>query len=177
MQTTPIRGRTFATSALEHSAIWNGAQTHRYLLSRDFGSGSGTLHFLMLNPSGATSDRNDATVNKCERYAQRWGYRHLLITNAFAAMCRYPADLAEFADPVGTDNNHYILRAISQADRTVCAWGDGGAYLNRSHELRQILARYPLYALRVNASGEPAHPLYLPAVLTPQPYNYSVSTH
>lgn len=123
----------------------------------------------MLNGSSANAHHNDATVSKVERYALLWGYRTLLVSNLFAAMARHPADLATFPDPVGTDNDTAILRATQEADTTICAWGDHGTYCNRAHFVAtQLLKDTPLHVLRLNASGQPAHPIYLPLKLTPQ---------
>jgi hypothetical protein len=51
----------------------------------------------------------------------------------------------------------------------VCAWGNHGAHLGRSDAVRKLLGKAGIEArvLRMNAGGEPAHPLYLPARLRP----------
>ena len=73
------------------------------------------------------------------------------------------------ADPVGPGNDAAIVRAASQAAIVVCAWGNHGAFLDRSSRVKDLLtrSRVHLHALRLNANGEPAHPLYLPGKLNP----------
>lgn len=123
----------------------------------------------MLNGSAANAHRNAATVSKVERYAPLWGYRTLLVSNLFAAMARHPADLATFPDPVGTDNDTAIIRATQEADTTICAWGEA-RHLPQSRSLCRHTAPqgHAATTSRLNASGQPAHPIYLPLKLTPQ---------
>ena len=73
------------------------------------------------------------------------------------------------ADPVGAGNDAAILRAARTAQLVVCAWGNHGTHLNRSVHVHHRLqaAGIALHVLRLNANGEPAHPLYLPAALSP----------
>ena len=62
--------------------------------------------------------------------------------------------------------------AGERAGIVVCAWGNHGGFLGRSTKiLKKLNANaIPLHALRVNAGGEPAHPLYLPGNLRPMPW-------
>ncbi len=73
-------------------------------------------------------------------------------------------------DPVGPDNDSAIVRAAKEADLVVCAWGNHGAFLERSARVRALLKKEKLHTLRLNANGEPAHPLYLPGNLRPCPW-------
>ena len=49
----------------------------------------------------------------------------------------------------------------------VAAWGNHGKFLNRSLEILPSLDQ--LHCIKMNKSGEPAHPLYLKAELKPVP--------
>ena len=66
-------------------------------------------------------------------------------------------------------NDRAIVRAAKEADMVVCAWGNHGTHLGRSDAVRKLLDKHGIArrALRMNANGEPAHPLYLPGTLTP----------
>jgi hypothetical protein len=76
-------------------------------------------------------------------------------------------------DPVGRGNDPAILQAALDADLVVCAWGNHGLHRDRSRFVLDYLrkAGVSLHVLRMNACGEPAHPLYLPGRLAPTPWN------
>ncbi|HNB53537.1 MAG TPA: DUF1643 domain-containing protein, partial [Anaerolineales bacterium] len=66
-------------------------------------------------------------------------------------------------DPVGPENDAWILQGQAEADCVVAAWGNGvfnaGAFRGRAGEVLPRL-REP-YALGINQSGQPVHPLYV----------------
>ena len=66
-------------------------------------------------------------------------------------------------DPVGFDNNRWILRAAREADRIVCAWGAHGRHRDRGRDVFRMLADagHRLYHLGLTREGQPKHPLYL----------------
>jgi hypothetical protein len=72
-------------------------------------------------------------------------------------------------DPVGKGNDAAILRAAQEAALVVCAWGNHGAHRERSASVLERLRRrnVKLNYLKINSSGEPAHPLYLRGSLPP----------
>ena len=123
----------------------------------------------MLNPSTADEVRLDPTCSRARDYAERWGYGALIVTNLFAFRETDPGRMKAAADPVGPGNDAAIARAAKQAGIVVCAWGNHGAFLDRSSRVGALLQKHrvALHALRVNAGGEPAHPLYLPGKLEP----------
>lgn len=127
-------------------------------------------NFLMLNPSTADETVLDPTCARARDYAQRWGYGALLVTNVFAWRATDPRALKSAADPVGEGNDAAILRAAMSSALVICAWGNHGAHLERAAAVRRLLrgAGVALHVLRVNAGGEPAHPLYLPGTLRPR---------
>ena len=148
----------------ESGAIFSPCRRWRYRLWRCWDARNPVANFLMLNPSTADEFRLDPSCTRARGYAERWGYGALVVTNVFAWRATDPGDMKAAPDPVGKGNDAAILRAAREAQIVVCAWGNHGAHLGRSAAVRKLLdaAAIRLYALRVNASGEPAHPLYLP---------------
>lgn len=118
-----------------------------------------------LNPSTADEVEDDATLVRCMNFAKSWGYGGVCMANLFAYRATNPDDMKAQKDPIGTDNDAWLLKLAKEAGIVVAAWGNDGSYLERSTAVRQMLAN--LYCLKMNKSGEPAHPLYLSADLTP----------
>jgi hypothetical protein len=117
----------------------------------------------MLNPSTADERRNDATIERCQRRATRWGYGGLVVTNLFAWCSTDPAGLRRAADPVGAANDAAILSAARDAGLVVCAWGACGSYRGRSAAVLNLLRSrgVTLHSLGRTKCGEPVHPLYI----------------
>lgn len=139
----------------------------RYLLWRCWDARKPAANFLMLNPSTADETKLDPTCSRARDYAERWGYGALVVTNIFAFRNTDPSQMKAAKDPVGARNDDAIVRAASESAIVVCAWGNHGTFLERSSQVRKLLDKsgIALHALRVNANGEPAHPLYLPGTL------------
>lgn len=94
------------------------------------------------------------------KYAQTLGYGGIVIRNLFALRALKPAALRAHPDPVGPDNDDWLLRDPHRV-MTIAAWGVNGSYLGRDRIVRARLARagIRLWHLGLNAGGQPAHPL------------------
>lgn len=143
--------------------------TWRYRLWRVWAQHARCAMFLMLNPSTADETRNDPTVERCQRYAVRWGYGGLQVCNLFAFRATYPAEMLAAQDPVGPGNDAAILKTARAAGIVICAWGNHGAHRGRAAAVGGILRKsgIALHCLRMTGAGEPGHPLYLPSSLSP----------
>jgi len=152
-------------------ATFSPCRRWRYLLWRRWDAARPVANFLMLNPSTADELKLDPTCARARDYAERWGYGALVVTNIFAFRNTDPNRMKAVADPVGPGNDAAIVRAAREAALVVCAWGNHGAFLERSSRVTALLKEnhVKLHALRVNAGGEPAHPLYLPSRLSAIP--------
>jgi hypothetical protein len=126
----------------------------------------------MLNPSTADEHKLDPSCTRARRYAEAWGYGSLIVTNVFGFRSTDPGKLRTTTDPIGPGNDAAIVRAAQESGIVVCAWGNHGEFQGRSREVLQKLKakNIRLHSLRVNANGEPAHPLYLPGNLKPCPW-------
>jgi len=151
-------------------AAFSACRRWRTLLWRRWDAAGPAANFIMLNPSTADERVLDPTCARARRYAEAWGYGALLVTNVFAWRATDPGRMKAAADPVGGGNDGAIVRAAREAALVVCAWGNHGAHLDRSKAVVRLLREsgIALHVLRLNAGGEPAHPLYLPGRLRPR---------
>jgi hypothetical protein len=122
------------------------------------------VNFVMLNPSAADAARDDPTVRRCAGFARRWGFDGLTVTNLYALRAADPRRPWAAPDPVGPANDEHLAEARAAA-LVVCAWGRHGEKGGRGGSVLTLLAGLGVapHALALTASGEPAHPLYLPA--------------
>jgi hypothetical protein len=148
-------------------AVMSDCNLYRYALMRSWDSSKPCIAFIGLNPSTADASLNDPTIRKCIRYAMAWGFGSLVMLNAFAFRATDPTDMRRARDPIGPLNDLYLDTFLADVTMIVACWGDYG--FDRGAELARRYAGM-LFALRVNFSGHPAHPLYLRADLQPQPY-------
>ncbi len=148
-------------------ANFSRCRRYRYTLWRSWDEKRPKVMIIGLNPSTADARNTDPTIRRCIGFSNDWGYGGLIVTNLFAFRATYPADLKAAVDPVGPRNDVWIRRMARQVETIVAAWGNDGAWLGRSARLRRMFAGR-LHCIRLNACGEPAHPLYLPARLRPR---------
>ena len=102
--------------------------------------------------------RDDPTILRCIDYAKNWGYGILLVANLFAYRTKNPEKLRYVKNPVGNDNDQHIIKLSKKANLIVAAWGNEGSLFNRDKEVVRLIPN--LMCLKVNKSGQPAHPLY-----------------
>jgi hypothetical protein len=151
---------------LKTGAHFSRCRTWRYALWRQWDAARPWVMLIGLNPSTADARRNDPTIRRCIGFARDWGYGGVWVLNLFAFRATDPRDLKAAVDPVGTRTDWWLRRIARQCDRVVAVWGNDGRFLNRSDAVRKMLGG-ALSIIRLNASGEPAHPLYLPKTLRP----------
>ncbi len=144
------------------SAIFSPCRRYRYWLWRRWAEGPHCC-FIMLNPSTADEVQSDPTITRCMGFARRWGFSGLSVGNIFAYRATDPQEMIRQADPVGEENDWQLNDMAEQASKIVCAWGNHGTLLHRSHKVRRLLDRFELWHLGRNKSGEPKHPLYVKA--------------
>lgn len=146
---------------------------YRYDLRRTWDPEGTRCTFVALNPSTATATVDDNTIRKCVKFARAWGYGEFQMLNVFAWRSTDPHVLPSLEDPIGPENDEFILREARMAGIVVCAWGRHAGLGDRGRQVLAMLhaAGIETYALKVNASdGSPSHPLYLPDVSKPVRY-------
>ncbi|MFT5675881.1 MAG: hypothetical protein ACI808_001815 [Paraglaciecola sp.] len=117
--------------------------------------------FVGLNPPAADETLDDSTLTICINFAKSWGYGGVCTTNLLVSRATEPSDMKASGDPIGIDNNKCLQELAKDGALVIAAWGNDGMYLERSEQVKALLPN--LYSLKVNKSGEPAHPLYQPA--------------
>lgn len=157
-------------------AVISSCGTYRYLLQRWWNQKLENVLFIMLNPSKADATTPDPTMTRCVGFAQDLGFGSLEIVNLFAFRSTDPRELRRTFDPVGPDNDEYIRDAVRVAHMVICAWGTKSPIPHRAPYVLNLLKTMNVQpqALRVTKGGHPAHPLYLPAGLTPKFFGHKV---
>jgi len=152
-------------------ALFSRDNLYRYLLWRRWDSRNGLALWILLNPSTATADRNDPTVERCQRRTLEMGYGGIIIANLFALRSTDPHVLYGNKRAVGADNDRWIELAAAAAQRVYCGWGIHGGYKGRSTRVRSVLKGLGVlpYCLGTTKEGEPRHPLYVSYAVLPEP--------
>ena len=153
---------------IEKSAIISKCGLYRYELRRIWQPKIGLVCWTLLNSSTADANFDDPTVRRCMGYTARWGYGGIIVVNEFGLRATDPRDLRKCTDPIGPENDEYIMRATAEAELTIAAWGNHGKYLERDKDVMKILS-FPHY-LALTKNGSPRHPLYLRKDLQPIPW-------
>jgi len=99
----------------------------------------------------------------------QWGYRKFCMLNLFAFRATDPRVMKREPDPVGPDNDQWLINVTDHAALVIAAWGNHGVYMNRAEKVVEMLGREKLKCLKMTGQGQPSHPLYLSASLQPVP--------
>lgn len=150
------------------TAIFSTCRKYRYTLTRIWEPKKSFALFVCLNPSTADESQDDPTVRRCKAFASRWNHGGLVIVNLFAYRSTDPAGLLEVRDPIGPENDKYILSKAHAASRIILAWGTKGSLLERDQHVLALLSG--AYCLGVTKFGHPKHPLYLPSDARVRPF-------
>jgi hypothetical protein len=144
------------------TATFSDCGLFRYDLTRRWRSGE-TVVWLMLNPSTATAETDDATIRKCIEFSRRFGFGGLVILNLFAFRSRHPSVMRSAADPIGPLNDEFIERHARAAGSVICAWGSHGRFKHRDEQVTLMLRKHKvtLDCLHFLKDGSPGHPLML----------------
>lgn len=147
-------------------AITSPCEAYRYRLERVIGPGP-AMGIVMINPSRATADLDDPTIDRVQSLCRRFGYGRAIIGNLFAWRTPDVTELARVADPVGPDNDAHLAAIAAEADMIVVAWGAPQkmprGHTGRWRDVADILEGQgkPLHCLTHLKSGHPRHPQIL----------------
>ncbi|WP_419882889.1 DUF1643 domain-containing protein [Peribacillus sp. B-H-3] len=165
----------YRKSIPKNGAVFDETRTYRFSLTRVWEPDKEKVVFICLNPSTADENIDDPTLIRCIDFAKRWSngkYGWLEIVNLFGYRTKDFNNLKNAIDPIGSDNDNFILNAVKDADLVVAAWGENGAYQKRAEEVLKLLSNnnIPIYCLDILNGGQPKHPLYVKATNEPSLY-------
>jgi len=152
---------------LKNTAELSDCRKYRYALWRTWDDAKASVMFIGLNPSIADETIDDPTLIRCINYSKAWGYGGVCMANLFAFRATDPVQMKAAANPVGVENDKWLRKLAADAGLIVAAWGNDGSFLGRSKEVIGLLPA--LHYLKMNKTGEPAHPLYQRANLQALP--------
>lgn len=152
-----------STSEIGNSAIFSTDRRYRYTLRRRVSDSRTRILFIMLNPSKADEERDDATIRRCIRFARNWGFGVMEVVNLFALISTDSKALLDAEDPIGPDNDAAIDTSLANSDTVVLAWGNHG--LDHRKRATKVTAmargRSKPYCMGLTIRGAPKHPLRL----------------
>ena len=171
--------RSFQYFEPKSGANFDDTRTYRYSLSRVWDPQKEKIVFIGLNPSTADEKEDDQTLKRCLDYAKRWSngkYGSLEMVNLFAYCSTEYEQLKYVLDPIGQQNDQYILETVRNASLVVVAWGENGRYLKRDKAVLNLLskANISVYCLDILKGGQPKHPLYAKKNLNPIIFDFTV---
>ena len=140
------------------TAAFSNDRKYRYALWRWWARRPFAM-FIGLNPSTADETNDDPTIRRCVGFASRWDYGGIIMTNLFAVRATDPREMMQDPEPIGPDNDTWILKLSKQAGIIIAAWGARGGHLHRDKAVCNLLSN--LKCLGITKDGYPRHPLYL----------------
>ena len=148
---------------LERDAVISDCGLYRYLLRRAWDYERPRLLWVMLNPSTADAEVDDATIRSCTRLCRSWGYGSFEVVNLFGFRATDPAALAAAANPMGERNDIVAEAAVGRCDVAVAAWGAHPMAQRRARQMADLIRRQRpmVYCVGTTKAGAPKHPLYI----------------
>jgi len=155
-------------------AVFSSDHCYRYWLERRWNDELPRITYVLLNPSVAGGDRDDATSRRLRAFTEAQGGGGYQLVNLFALvdtdqvglhLPRAIGESTELAD-------QWITRAVEGADTVVLGWGNGNsrgpdaalrkaAVRRRAAEVWPMVRGYRPQCFTTTTSGAPGHPLYL----------------
>ena len=147
---------------MNKSAVLSEDKLYRYRLGRSWAPEKGRVCWVMLNPSTADAEKDDATIRRCLGFTEQFGMGELVVVNLFAFRTTFPKELAGVADPVGPENEEFVLHELKSSDLVIVAWGVLKRPLPSQAEtmigkIQKGASR--LWCLQKTKDGHPHHPV------------------
>ncbi len=144
-------------------AIFDPSGLYRYSLWRTWSPYHTRVAFILLNPSTADEHQNDPTIRRCISFARAWNFGAIEVVNLFAYRATDYRELFKANEPIGTENDRYLIQAVERCSTIVLGWGARGTFLTRDRQVMSSIldGRQDIYSLGITKNGQPRHPLYI----------------
>jgi hypothetical protein len=147
---------------IDYRAVFDINGNYRYSLWRVWSAYHPRITFVLLNPSTADEYKNDSTIRRCIGFARAWNFGSMEVVNLFAYRATDYRELFKVRDPVGEENNRFLMQAVERCSTVVLGWGTRGTLLGRDHQVMSLFAdRKDVHCLGITKAGQPRHPLYV----------------
>lgn len=149
---------------IERDAVLSSCGKYRYLLRRAWDYGKPRALLVMLNPSTADANVDDATIRSCARLLKAIGYGSFEVCNLYGWRATDPDTLTDNMEAmVGPDNANVMDVALSRCDVVICAWGAHPAATRRGRDVHSTIraSKPAVYCFGKTKGGAPKHPLYI----------------
>lgn len=151
------------------SAVISPCGLYRYRLERSIGGflAGPTVAWIMVNPSTADAETDDATIRKVIGFSERLGFGDIVVGNLFAFRATDIRALRTAVDPIGPHGDAYLSTIMRGAEKVIVAWGPCAKLprwlRSRWTEVAGIAEANstPLWCLGTAQDGHPLHPLML----------------
>jgi len=158
-----------------NDCVFSTCRRYRYTLDHAWhdllDTHAGYVAWIGLNPSTADEQQLDPTLRWVRSFTHRMGDRRFVMLNLFGLRATDSKVMLAASDPIGPDNDRWILDTCRHAAAVVCCWGSHGMHRDRAGRVLDLLAPVlPLLALKTTAGGQPGHPLYVSSGTAPRPF-------
>ncbi len=160
---------TILTDAPIRSSVISDCSQYRYLYAEEWGAGTRSITWVMLNPPEAGTE--DQTIDHVGEFSRLWGYDRMAVVNLFALRAAH-RDLSWAEDPVGPKNRWFVHQAVTNAELVVVAWGDEISHVSsRPKTLDDLVdlrrANVAMLCFGLTTAGNPLHPDRIPDSMIP----------
>jgi hypothetical protein len=108
---------------IRRSAVISDCGKFRYRLERHMGWPGRRVAVIMVNPSTADAEVDDATVTKLMGFAHRNQWGQLIVGNKFAHRSKDVTTLGLAEEPIGPENDRHLELIMRDAELVIVAWG------------------------------------------------------
>jgi hypothetical protein len=160
----------------EKTAVISDCKKYRYLLRRSWDHIKPRFLIVMLNPSTADDEKDDATIRSCTRLCSALGAGSYEVVNLFAFRATNPKELymeyVEDLDIIGPKNDISIEAALMRCDLPLIGWGAHALAEERGKTVTSMIRHYrpAVFCLGANKDKSPKHPLYIKSDVSLQVY-------